>query len=438
MADFLEISKRWHWPSLLNGLVLGGLATLFLIGVPGARPDTSTAAFHTVGLVNNYLFDFVEWEAATLVDKGGNALIAPQRYMTSDEQVQYVRDYLALVGKIQQLDRAISALYTDPETLDPDDKSLALRRERDFLRAEQAQKQALAEAIIEAQVSEEIVRQGYQTLGGVWPPVSVRFTQLPTILILSPRNRIERTGTYPLAHGLTVEKQETLEASLEKKLGVSALIAPLGGLAVYPAMVIESSAVPFVYEVAAHEWMHHYLAFYPLGFNYGTTPELYTMNETVASIVGKEIGWEVLNRYYPEISLARPDYAPSSAIPAPPPDGPPAFDFRREMRQTRVQAESLLRAGLIDQAERYMEDRRRLFVANGYQIRRLNQAYFAFYGAYADEDGATGGDPIGPMIRELRYHSPTLKAFTDRMRSVTSREELEAVVRQARQEASGR
>jgi hypothetical protein len=56
-----------------------------------------------------------------------------------------------------------------------------------------------------------------------------------------------------------------------------------------------------------------------------------------------------------------------------------------------------------------MEARRQIFWEQGYRIRRLNQAYFAFYGAYADvPGGAAGEDPVGAAVRELwaRIGSP--------------------------------
>ncbi len=50
-----------------------------------------------------------------------------------------------------------------------------------------------------------------------------------------------------------------------------------------------------------------------------------------------------------------------------------------------------------------MELRRQVFVDHGYIIRKLNQAYFAFYGAYADSPvSAAGEDPVGEAVRELR------------------------------------
>jgi hypothetical protein len=46
----------------------------------------------------------------------------------------------------------------------------------------------------------------------------------------------------------------------------------------------------------------------------------------------------------------------------------------------------------------------------------LNQAYFAFYGAYADQPGgAAGADPVGEAVRLLRAMSPSLEEFINRI-----------------------
>ena len=68
------------------------------------------------------------------------------------------------------------------------------------------------------------------------------------------------------------------------------------------------------------------------------------------------------------------------------------------MRITREHVDQLLAAGEIEEAEAYMEVRRHVFWDNGYMIRRINQAYFAFHGAYNDTPGggASGTDPVGP------------------------------------------
>ena len=84
------------------------------------------------------------------------------------------------------------------------------------------------------------------------------------------------------------------------------------------------------------------------------------------------------------------------------------------MHATRVVVDAMLASGKIDDAENYMEQRRQVFVNNGYFIRRLNQAYFAFYGAYADvPGGAAGEDPVGPAVRALRAPKCLARRFRE-------------------------
>jgi hypothetical protein len=108
------------------------------------------------------------------------------------------------------------------------------------------------------------------------------------------------------------------------------------------------------------------------------------------------------------------------------PEEPPAFDFNSEMRTTRVRVDDLLAAGNIQEAETYMEARRVFFRENGYLIRKLNQAYFAFYGAYADQPGggAAGADPVGAAVRQLRAQSPSLGDFLNRISWMWSVDQL--------------
>jgi hypothetical protein len=89
----------------------------------------------------------------------------------------------------------------------------------------------------------------------------------------------------------------------------------------------------------------------------------------------------------------------------------------------------MLAEGQIDQAEQYMEARRVFFWDNGYHIRKLNQAYFAFYGAYADQPGgAAGEDPVGAAVRALRGESPDLAAFLNRISWMWTFEQLQQAV----------
>jgi hypothetical protein len=173
---------------------------------------------------------------------------------------------------------------------------------------------------------------------------------------------------------------------VDQALNVSSLIVDIGGIGLYPTMVMQTSDLNYLTEVVAHEWIHNYLSLRPLGINYLTSPELRTINETTASIAGREIGRATMERYYPDLvpSPPPPPAPPQADTPVP---EPPAFDFRNEMRITRETVDAMLSEGEIEAAEAYMEERRIYLWDNGYQIRKLNQAYFAFHGAYADEPG---------------------------------------------------
>ena len=102
----------------------------------------------------------------------------------------------------------------------------------------------------------------------------------------------------------------------------------------------------------------------------------------------------------PAADTADPDPADTDTTP---------FDFDAEMRETRLGVEVLLADGRIEDAETYMENRRLLFVVNGYSIRKLNQAYFAFYGTYADLPASVS--PIGDQVRRMRQLVPNLGDF---------------------------
>ena len=119
-------------------------------------------------------------------------------------------------------------------------------------------------------------------------------------------------------------------------------------------------------------------------------------------------------------------FLPSTSL-----DDPPPFDFRAEMHETRVRADELLAEGKIEEAETYMEAQRQIFWQNGYLLRKLNQAYFAFHGAYADvPGGAAGEDPVGPAVRALRAQSTSLKDFINTIARMTSFEQLQQAIQE--------
>ena len=164
-------------------------------------------------------------------------------------------------------------------------------------------------------------------------------------------------------------------------------------------------------EAAAHEWLHHYFFFRPLGQNMFNNGDMVTLNETIASVAGAELGDRAFALLGGEIP------PPAQASQAATSGGRQPFDFQAEMRSTRQRVDALLAGGDVAGAEAYMEERRLLFVENGYPIRKLNQAYFAFYGTYADLPASSS--PIGGQVHRLRELIPELGDFIARVAQIS-------------------
>jgi hypothetical protein len=339
-----------------------------------------------------------------------------------------------ITDQIIKKESQLNLIYIDPNIKDPEANSKELRQELVSLYNSQEQIAPFAESVLEEQISRIIIDEGLSIEGQPFPPVLFHISPLPYNLIISPRNNIQQQDSISLISNLSIDKQVSMEDQVQKTLNVSALVVPVGGIGSYPTMVERSTSLDWLSNTIAHEWIHNWLSFRPLGQRYDFTNELRTMNETTASIAGDEIGKLVINRYYPELtSIFSGKYLVKFSFSHPDPNDLPVvqFDFRDEMHKTRVEVDRLLAEGKIDEAEKYMENRRKVFWDNGYAIRKLNQAYFAFYGAYADvPGGAAGEDPVGPAVRSLRSESPNLLIFLQKISQMTSFKELKAATSQ--------
>jgi hypothetical protein len=279
------------------------------------------------------------------------------------------------------------------------------------------------ERIIERQVRDILIQQGIYNpiieLEVSFPPLNFKLTKPPYLLVISPRERIESMREITLVPDLVLKEIEDIEARIDE-LDVSSLVAGLGGLgATYPTLVTNETSLRSTIEITTEEWLHQYLAFKPLGFLYlldltglSRNYEIATMNETLAGMVSKEIGLIVYEKYYSEYENgANQNQAAESE-----------FDFNREMREIRKAVDSYLVQGEIEQAEEFMEEKRQYLASMGYYIRKLNQAYFAFHGTYADTPAFIS--PIGLELKELRGRSTTLKDFLNTAAALSSRQAL--------------
>lgn len=409
--------------------IIGNLVLLLIViaAVQRSTYDLTDPAERVRKYTRWQEFDYVSWMADALVLKVSLGSINFPNYLGAAGQVQVVYDYLTLLQQLDDVRAQIATKFADPAVNDPQLATAELSAEQAKLTARIRQEQPLAEAVLQGQISAVAAELGLSLGGQLVPPLLYHVTPLPRALIVSPRTVIQQEADISLLPDIKLSDITQLEDAVAKGLDVSALVVPIGGVGVYPTMVTSTEDLNWLVETVSHEWTHNYLTLRPLGALYYSTPDMRTINETAANITGTEIGHAVIREYYPERApLPQPETSPQTA-PAPRPS-PPVFDFRAEMHTTRLKVDELLAAGKVAEAETYMEARRQFFWDNGYQIRKLNQAYFAFYGSYADQPGGAAGiDPVGAAVRLLRSESRNLSAFLNRISWITSYTALQRI-----------
>ena len=334
-------------------------------------------------------FDLLYWEVSTVANKALFALGSP------------IRD--------------------DPAAPDALERYFALP---DRYGVEARELENAVEAVIEGRVDAAIREAGLSfpvALPGalaVWPPVDIELTRSPRVLVSSPRAEIKRVEDRLLRVDLSTRERDAIEQEAEARdPSISVLAIPTGGVATYPAIVRGSASYGSLVATAAHEWVHHYLAFYPLGRANYADPDGLTINETVASIAGDELGAAVLARH-------------GDPSPPRPPAATATIDRNEVLRDLHREVDELLADGRIDEAERRMEEVRQLLEDHGIRIRRINQAFFAFYGTYATRGDAI--HPLGGQLTEIRERAGSLARFLELVREVTSAPDVEALLARLR------
>ncbi len=401
------------------------ILVLLILPISGSNLDPSRELEQIRAYSRIYEFDYVSWTISALERKFIQAGLDVDRYLPLQAKHDLVIEYLDLGRKTNQLQGELSNLLADP---DQDQRGIQEKKLRAELAADISQRSDLApfaEQVLQDQINQALVDLGLSLGGQLVPPVLYRSEPDSYALIVSPREEIRQTANLMLIRGITLDEIIRLELEIEESGDLSALVVGIGGVGLYPSMIIESPNLDWLIHVISHEWTHNFLTIRPLGANYSASPELTTINESVADLSADEIQKRTFQLFYPEYLPPEPeilDLAPPAET-EPALEIPPAlevttqeqpFDFREQMHITRLEVDRLLGEGLISEAEEYMEQRRGLFWENGYQIRRLNQAYFAFHGSYAADPGGAAnqeGADLGSLLRLLKSSSPTYKDF---------------------------
>ncbi|MCZ2112061.1 MAG: hypothetical protein LC118_21295 [Dehalococcoidia bacterium] len=311
-----------------------------------------------------------------------------------------------------------SAIRAEESRAEPDVVAL------DALESQRSQYENTVERLIERYIDEAVTSAGLQrglplfnAVRLTWPPVDFELTTPPQLLVRSPRTVVRREGDTLLENGLSLSEIQKIEAETADADTVS-IVVPIGGIAAYPAIVRDDRSYDSLLDTAAHEWTHHYLAFFPLGEQWGKGGDAETLNETTANIAGREIA-NLIRKHHP-VSL--PQGQDGSA----PPMAAPTADYDKEMRALRLRVDDLLRQGKVEEAEKAMEDTRQYLAEHGIVIRKINQAYFAFYGTYGDT--AASSSPVGPKIERVWSLTNDVGRFLRVMRDVTSAGDLDRAI----------
>jgi hypothetical protein len=409
---------------LIHALLLLLSVYLALIWAGSSSIPAEEAALRRLAqTVSNYQFHLLTWELYAIGGKVRSYFNPALDRVEDVEAVQIVEEYWRRAQKIYQLEDEMERAASDnpAPTMGSFRRS---QREIDTLRQEQDKARMVVEQIIQQQIDQILTEEEFSAFGIVLPPVQFVFVEPPKKMVVSPRDRIATIYGQMLTAEIRLEEIQQVEQSIRDEQNLSAYITNIGGLGAYPTMVVDNASLAWILSTVAHEWAHNYLTFFPLGFYYGINSDNIIINETVAEIVGNEVGDKALRRYYPQ--LIEPHHPLTDTVEAP--IDPLAFDFNAEMRQTRVTADQLLALEEVEEAERYMELRRQYFVENGYPIRLLNQAYFAFHGSYGT--GAASTSPLGPNLERLRQLTPNLLTFLQVVRSLQTLADVENALRE--------
>ena len=180
-----------------------------------------------------YLFNITMWELDNALSKWVFRAKSALRTDAEAAREQDARDYIAInkeMANVRGRLRYAAAQDLHEETA----KMQAL------LDDTEAEADALAdgaEETIEAYISAVLVEEGLGMFGEVvFPPVDVRLTQPPKLLIVSPRERIDRKHDALLRPDMNLSEREAVEYRILLNDNLSALVEDIGGLGDLPGV----------------------------------------------------------------------------------------------------------------------------------------------------------------------------------------------------------
>tara|TARA_B100000029_G_scaffold26228_3_gene25933 strand:- start:13446 stop:14657 length:1212 start_codon:yes stop_codon:yes gene_type:complete len=351
-------------------------------------------------------FSLINWEIKNIFPKW---IYLVKTFIQNDqpeptETIKLLQKYLSLTKQ-----KNLYKNRLDTEVLSIDQKKIIQNNLTSTIN-EMNKLKPVVEELSEKAMTETIKINGLKTkLNTIFPPVDISLEPPPLILVVSPRNTIQIEKTIFLSPDLLPAKKNSIENEILKKNNKSAYISNLSGLSTYPTLISNEYNSLDILSTTAHEWLHLYWFFKPFGKNIFKSNEMRTLNETAADIAGRELGLQTYMRLNSNSkSLIKSNPSNSNRYP----------QFTKHMRETRTEVEKLLLNNQIADAERYMQKRWWELSLAGYNIRKINQAYFALYGIYAESAGSIS--PIGKQLREFRDFFGTTGEFIEEIAQISS------------------
>ena len=405
------------------------MAILFLIWlIPiGDNRTGSVAKFASLG----HEYRLVSWELENVLGKWSHRFwtVLPWTPTSEADRRASLDRYMVLVEEYRVADNLLKDVTS---SIDPDIRLLNdAQRRVDQIVIERDKIRDGLEEYLEQIISETVRTDEVGLVGSfVWPPVDFRIDSPPKLLVTSPRNEIRRVEGILIDPDISVEETLSIERELVELHDVSALIIQTGGLASFPS-VVPMVDLQRLMDIAAHEWLHGHLIFYPLGRSYFVDGEMRSVNETLSDLFGREIGQRVYAKIMdqPYVAPVRPETASlnwNSGKALEKKENLNQFSFNQFMSETRDRTDNLLLDGLVEEAEAYMETRRIQLLGHGYSIRKINQAYFAFHGTYGESPSSAS--PIARYIWDLREQVDTVGELVKMLRGLKTYEQFEQLL----------
>ena len=357
-------------------------------------------------------FSLLEWELVNLPQKW--TFMVWHTLTTSNEpnssKLENIERYMELskrVNKYEQLLDSSRNTYLKPQNIrDIQQHTKELKNERDNIRL-------IAEKSIEDEITETLKNLHITNkLGFVFPPVDIRLQNIPKVLVTSPRQEIRLVDAILIDPEISFSKRDSIESALFQAYNTSALIDDLSGVATYPLLVDDQQSLRRILQSSVHEWFHTYFFFKPLGWNYWDTQEMSTINETVCTLLGEEIGDLIYFKLYENDKHTLID---STSIHS-------DDQLINKMRSTRIKVDQLLSENKINSAEQLMKETWWELRLGGYRIRKLNQAYFAFRGRYGNSPASISN--IGNQVNILREYSANISYFINLVSEINDYDEF--------------